>query len=172
MLETCIDPEADLQAMLWGMLTSEDKDLIHKMYTLVDEMGDYNLCKILCRRLCELDSDDLTNKSNLANALLDNCKYAEAERLFRQCLEAKKTSLGKTHPNTLSSMDSLVTVFNYQGKYAEAEMLSRQCLEARKTSLGETHPTTLISIGNLAGALDSQGKYAEAEMLYRRCLEA
>eukprot|EP00957_Ditylum_brightwellii_P018561 1395334-Ditylum_brightwellii.AAC.2 len=71
MLETCIDPEADLQAILWGMLMSKDKDLIYSMYTLVNEMGDYNLCKILCQQHWELDPDGSTNKSNLLTALLD-----------------------------------------------------------------------------------------------------
>eukprot|EP00957_Ditylum_brightwellii_P189146 14397665-Ditylum_brightwellii.AAC.1 len=70
-------------------------------------MGDYNLCEIMCRRLCELDPDNLTSKNKLVTALLYNCKDADAEMLSRKCLEARKASLGETHPETLTSMNHL-----------------------------------------------------------------
>eukprot|EP00957_Ditylum_brightwellii_P123981 9450630-Ditylum_brightwellii.AAC.1 len=77
--------------------------------------------------------DTLRSMSNLVDALDRQGKYAEAERLHQQCLEARKTSLGEMHPNTLRSMRNLTDALKNQGKYAEAEMLHRQCLEARKT---------------------------------------
>eukprot|EP00957_Ditylum_brightwellii_P017236 1299114-Ditylum_brightwellii.AAC.1 len=89
MLEKCVDPNADLQQMLVKMLESEDETMIIDMDTLVTEMGDYYLKELLCRRLCEIDSDNLDYRNSLACTVLAQGRYGEAEELLRQCLEAR-----------------------------------------------------------------------------------
>eukprot|EP00957_Ditylum_brightwellii_P171871 13084342-Ditylum_brightwellii.AAC.1 len=89
------------------MLESEDETMIFDMYTLVNEMGDYYLQELLCRRLCEIDSDDLGYRNRLALAVLAQGRYGEAEDLLRQCLEVITTEGGEDDPYTLVTMNNL-----------------------------------------------------------------
>uniref|UniRef100_A0A7S4RF89 Kinesin light chain n=1 Tax=Ditylum brightwellii TaxID=49249 RepID=A0A7S4RF89_9STRA len=179
MLEKCIDPNADVQTALEEMLKSDDEDLIWGMYDLVEEMGDWYLCEVLCQRLCEIDPDNVFYKERLACALDDQGKYAQAEALHRQCWEVRKKTLGEHHQGTLESIIGIANALDCQGKYAQAEALHRQCWEVRKKTLGEHHPDTLNVLNNMAVAkddnvaiaLNGQGKYAQAEALYRQCWE-
>jgi len=158
--------------MLVKMLASEDEKLLLDMRTLVTEMGDYYLKELLCRRLFELDSDSLKYRNMLACAVGGQGRYGEAEKLHRQCLEARKNALGEAHPDTLASINNLALAVYGQGRYEEAEELHRQCLEGRKNALGETHPYTLRTIHNLANAVKEQGRHEEAEELRRQYLDA
>ena len=76
--------------------------------------------------------------------------------------------LGKEHPDTLSSMNNMALVLDYQGKYDEAERMHRQVLDIRQRVQVPEHPDRLTSMGNLALVLDNQGKYDEAERIHRR----
>lgn len=78
--------------------------------------------------------------------------------------------LGKEHPNTLMSMNSLASALSKQGKNAEAEAMHRETLALGEKVLGKEHPDTLISMSNLAQALCRQRKNAEAEVLHRETL--
>jgi tetratricopeptide (TPR) repeat protein len=71
--------------------------------------------------------------------------------------------LGKEHPSTLMSMNSLTIVLKDQSKYEQAEEMLRQAFRLRETVLGKEHPSTLMSRNNLAGVLMDQGKYEQAE---------
>ena len=99
-------------------------------------------------------------------------RYEEAEPLFRRGLEARERTLGKDHPDTLSSVDNLAALYHDQGRYEEAEPLFRRGLEARERTFGKDHPQTLTSVNNLAMLYRAQGRYGEAEPLLRRVLEA
>jgi len=97
-------------------------------------------------------------------------KYAEAEAMHRKGLDLREKALGRDHPSTLSSMNSLANVLRSQGKYAEAEAMHRNALDLREKVLGRDHPSTLDSMNNLANVLGSQGKYAGAEAIHRNAL--
>jgi len=43
----------------------------------------------------------------------------------RQTLEIMEEVLGKTHPDTLTTMGNLAAVLERQGKYADAEAMNR-----------------------------------------------
>ena len=43
------------------------------------------------------------------------------EKIHRQALRLQETVLGKEHPSTLTSMNTLAGVLRDQGKYEEAE---------------------------------------------------
>uniref|UniRef100_A0A7S4UX92 Kinesin light chain n=1 Tax=Ditylum brightwellii TaxID=49249 RepID=A0A7S4UX92_9STRA len=158
MLERCIDPNADLQTALEEMLKTDDEYLIRGMCVLVYEMGDWYLCEVLCRRMCEIDPDELACKNNMAVALNKQGKYVQAEALYRQCWEVRKKTLGEDHPETLYSLNGMAVVLFRQGNYVQAEALHRQCWEVQKKTLGEHHPETLHSLNGMANALSSQGK--------------
>ena len=44
-------------------------------------------------------------------------KYLEAEKLYLRCIGLQKEVLGEKHPDTLSSMHNLGTIYDDQGKY-------------------------------------------------------
>jgi pentatricopeptide repeat protein len=98
-------------------------------------------------------------------------KYAEAEAIYRQTVQLKETVLGKDHPDTLITMNSLATSLLEQGNYIEAETMYRQTLQLRQRVLGKDHLDTLASTINLARSLYQQGKYAEAETMDRQTLQ-
>ena len=65
-------------------------------------------------------------------------------RLFSaRRVETRRRVLGAEHPDTLSSMNYLGTVYWAQGKYAQAEKMFNQTLEIRRRVLGPEHPDTL-----------------------------
>ena len=59
------------------------------------------------------------------------CSY-EAHVASTATLEIQRRVLGTEHPDTLSSMSNLASVYFYQGKFAEAEALHRQTMNRRR----------------------------------------
>jgi len=79
--------------------------------------------------------------------------------------------LGKEHPDTLTTLNTLTTInslaqtLNAQGDLAGACKLQEQVLEARGRLLGKEHPDTLTAMNNLALTLKAQGDLAGARKL-------
>jgi tetratricopeptide (TPR) repeat protein len=78
--------------------------------------------------------------------------------------------LGHEHPDTLTSMNKLATLYQDQGKYADAEPLFKEALVGSQKALGLEHPDTHTSMNNLASLYHNQGKYADAEPLFKEAL--
>jgi tetratricopeptide (TPR) repeat protein len=109
----------------------------------------------------------VTLQHEIADLLVAQGKYSDAEKLFRSVIEARARALGPEHPDTLDSRHRLIYALSRQSKYAEAEAEARQVLRLREKVLGPDNPDTAVSRYNLAEPLVEQGKYAEAEILYR-----
>jgi tetratricopeptide (TPR) repeat protein len=101
----------------------------------------------------------------------DMGNYNVAQEMGRDALEARETTLGAEHPDTLASVSNLGSVLERQGKYDEAEAMHRRALEGYEKVLGPEHPDTLTSVSQLGSVLERQGKYDEAEVMHRRDLE-
>ena len=97
--------------------------------------------------------------------------YPEAAKQLDAALDLRRRVLGREHPDTLRSMNSLAHVYWREGKYAQAEALQSQALQVQRRVLGPEHPDTLRSMNNLAIDYGAQGKYAQAEALYSQTLE-
>ena len=106
----------------------------------------------------------------IADLLTAQGKYVDAEKLYRNVIQARSAAVGPDHPDTLDSRHRLIYALTRQSKYAEAEMEARSVLRAREKLLGPEHIDTIISRYNLAEPLVEQGKYAEAESLYREVI--
>jgi tetratricopeptide (TPR) repeat protein len=115
--------------------------------------------------------DDPDVLSWLGSALLNVGRYAEAEALYKRALEIDEKALGKDHPDTATSLNTLAVLYHHQGKYAEAEALYKRALEIREKAIGKDHPATATSLNDLANLYHRQGKYAEAEPLLKLALE-
>ena len=87
--------------------------------------------------------DTLTARHNIARALADQGRPADAEAAFRQVLDARLRVLGPDHPRTLSTRHGIAAVLADQGRPADAEAEFRQVLDARLRVLGPDHPDTL-----------------------------
>lgn len=74
--------------------------------------------------------------NNLAVALSDNGKYAEAEVMHRETLVQREKILGKERAHTLATMNNLAEALSGQRKYAEAEVMHRGTLALREKILG------------------------------------
>ena len=97
--------------------------------------------------------------------------YPEAQRQVERAFELRKRILGKEHPDTLTSMNSLAELYCLQGNYVQAEPVFVEVLELRGRVLGEEHRDTLESMNNLAVLYFLQGKYVQAEPLSAKVLE-
>ncbi|KAH8689661.1 violaceus kinesin [Talaromyces proteolyticus] len=98
-------------------------------------------------------------------------RYNEAEIFFRDALHVQQKRYDRNHPNTLSSIGNLASIYQKQGRWNEAEELEVQVLKTCKTVLGIEHPDTLSSMGNLATIYYQQGRWEEAEELQMQALE-
>jgi tetratricopeptide (TPR) repeat protein len=99
-------------------------------------------------------------------------RYNKAISILKRNLEARERTLGREHPFTLTTMESLALLYKAQGNYSEAEPLYKRALEARERALGWEHPATLATAGSLASLYKAQGRHGEAEPLYVRVLAA
>ncbi|WNG62384.1 tetratricopeptide repeat protein [Archangium gephyra] len=125
--------------------------------------GDADVALLWARRAFETDND---RWEVLAQVLIRQGRFTEAEALLRRQLQAERTS-DLAHGWILHELG---LVLERQGKYAEAEALLRQSLSIKKQALGTHHPDYGSSLHEFARVLDSQGKYAEAEALLRQSL--
>ncbi|MCJ1471355.1 hypothetical protein MMC07_010003, partial [Pseudocyphellaria aurata] len=112
---------------------------------------------------------EVLNKAGRYAALHGN--YSTAEEMTGRALEEGTKMLGKTHPDTLTSVNNLASVLLEQGEYEAAEQMSRRALDGREKALGSEHPDTLTSVSNMASVLLGQRKYETAEDLNRRALD-
>lgn len=65
----------------------------------------------------------------LASILEVQGKYQAAEKSFQQVLYAREKLLGGEHPDTLGSVDRLVSFLRYQRKYERAKKMNERAYE-------------------------------------------
>ena len=118
----------------------------------------------------ETGASQRSDVKTLADILNYNSEAASAGELFQWILTLEEGSLGKGHPDTLSTVHQMANVFYNQGKYDEALDWYRRALSGKEKSLGKDHPNTLSTVHQIANVFSSQGKYDEALDWYRRAL--
>ena len=91
--------------------------------------------------------------------------------LYQHSLKLKTDKYGLNHPDTLSAMTDLASLYKSKGDYDSAQRLYRHCLKIRKSKLGPDHPNTLSSMNDLAGVYESMGDFNSALPLYQERLE-
>jgi tetratricopeptide (TPR) repeat protein len=99
----------------------------------------------------------------LANALRDQRRYAEAERLYKQALSDARKSDGEKSAAVEGNLYELGMLFGTQGRFAEAEAAWSEALAIRRASGNdEVWLRTLLS-----RVLVPQGKFIDAEQVLR-----
>jgi hypothetical protein len=74
--------------------------------------------------------------SNLTVLLQDEGDFAAAGAPLRQALAARERTLGKEHPDTVSSVNNLAALLSRKGDYSGVEPLARLALEASEHGRG------------------------------------
>lgn len=86
-------------------------------------------------------------------------------------VQVKEEKLGKEHPETLISMNSLGLALKSQGHYGSAEGVLRRVHEQEERLFRRESPDSLTTMNNLAIVLRHQGMLNEAHALYWRVIE-
>ena len=107
----------------------------------------------------------------MGECLYSDGRNNEAEKLLVKAMTTRKRVLGPEHPNTLTSMSNLSSIYFIQGRWKEAEELQVQVLETWKQVLGPEHPDTLTSMSNLSYTWKSLGNIQAAIALMKECFE-
>lgn len=107
----------------------------------------------------------------IADVLIDEGKYAEAENVLRQVVEVRTGVLGAENPDTLRSRNNLGLALLRGGKFAEAEREYRAVVALQTKVLGPEDPDTLMSRTGLATALFREANFVESEKESRAVLK-
>jgi len=105
-----------------------------------------------------------------------NCEslgqWRRAETVHKQCLVKRRLTLGAMHPQTLSSMNNLASLYVTQRQQLKkAERLLKECLSHRQQVLGMRHPHTLHTVNNLATLYVRSNRRYLAMEVYTDCAE-
>ena len=85
--------------------------------------------------------------------------YEKALEYYERALKGREKTLGKTHPDTLSTVMNIANVYNDGMKDCEkAEELYRRALEGYEAQLGKDHEHTKDCAENLARCLEQAGE--------------
>ena len=106
--------------------------------------------------------DTLSATFGLVLALRDQKKYAEAEPVCRELLDAAKRSLGETSPNTMRIQGALGAILQDQEKFAEAEHVYRELLATRAKTSGGSNLATVTTKAELGICLSKLDRFDEA----------
>ncbi|MCJ1428159.1 hypothetical protein MMC29_006067 [Sticta canariensis] len=91
---------------------------------------------------------------------------------IEQEVKARKSTLGKEHPDTLRSMHTLAICYSEAGRRQEALQLMKRVVKARRVALGKEHPETLRSIHALAIRYGDAGRRREARQIMEQVVGA
>lgn len=109
---------------------------------------------------------------DVAELFMDQGKYNDAEKLYRESVAGRRQTLGDASHKTLVAVDGLARVLVRLGQHSEAEPLMREVLKGVRRIDGDAHPNTIGSMANLAVALEAQGKNGDAAELMSEALDA
>ena len=69
-------------------------------------------------------------------------RYSDAEPLYLEALNIRRSQQGDLHPSTAASLNNLAALYCVQGRYSDAEPLYLQAIAIWMEKLGENHPNT------------------------------
>jgi len=112
-----------------------------------------------------------TAMTGVGRALGGQGQFADAERMFRESLDIRRTLYGDEHLDVAESLFYLGLVLE-KGKadYVQAESLFREALRVRRKLLGESNAIVARTLRGLGVLLMSEEKWPEAERVCREAL--
>jgi len=153
---------------------SEAAGLLYKVGKYLHQRGDYRGAREHLERsleICETaGSDTLGVTGFLARVYFRQGNYSKALEWYDRSLAGLEKSLGRDHPNTLTTVYHIALVYETQGHYSKALELYDRALVGQEKSIGRDHSSTLITVGRMGSVYDSQGDNRKALELYDRAL--
>jgi CHAT domain-containing protein len=98
-------------------------------------------------------------------------QYKDAEPTIQKALAIRERVFGKQHPQTLSSVLNLATLYSNRHDFALAEPLLKQIIEHRTTIYGTQHRETVRAWGELATLHLNRADYQQAEPIFVNVLK-
>jgi tetratricopeptide (TPR) repeat protein len=123
------------------------------------------------RVLGEEHRSTLYSMDRVAQILVDQNRWDEAESLYREALEVKRRVLGDEDRSTLGTKVNLAVLQGNRGRLDEAETVYRETMEIGRRVFGEASSLTWMPMNNMALICTLQGRYDDAERWWRRVLE-
>jgi len=121
---------------------------------------------------------------NIANSLIGEGSYVEAEQLARRALVIFERKFGADHPYTAASHNAIGNSLNELGRYRAwddpeaARPYFEQAIEhymraiaIRETNVGRDHPSIAVNLHNLGEAQRRLGRWEDAMASYQRALD-
>ena len=146
------------------------RQTLGKIYS---DLGEYTVAQqhfqrafdLRCEQLGKDDPLTLSTMADVADALQNASKLAEAEALGAEVLTRFTRVLGAEHLDTIRAMDSLAYTYRYEGKFSEAETLQKRAIALRRRVQGSENPEFFEPASNLVAIYLRRGQLAEAEAL-------
>lgn len=107
----------------------------------------------------------------VASFMDEQGQYADSEAMARRSMDICMDLLGKNHPDTLSSMETLELAYVNLARYREAEEIGKRVLDTRTEDLGPEHPDTLRSLQMYILVLSHIGYINKAAKMGRDLLD-
>lgn len=172
----------EAQAIRTAHPEADDREIINDALLLASlkfhrgefDEAEHLLVPILARTRAALgDRHELTVAvlSNLAVALKNQGRPAEARPYSEECLATARLVFGEDHPHALVATANLASLLQALKEYAEAEALYRQLLRHYQEREQLDHPTAIAAANNLSSLFLAQERHEEAETLLRETLE-
>lgn len=108
----------------------------------------------------------------IARVLSKAYEWRAAEELVTWTIEESSKLVGKNHPNTITAMANLATLYCNQGRWTDAEVLDVKVLNARSIVLGKEHLDTITAMDDLAATYENLGRSEEAKVLVLKALKS
>ncbi|MCJ1453499.1 hypothetical protein MMC28_003846 [Mycoblastus sanguinarius] len=89
---------------------------------------------------------DLAAIYNLGNLYTDQCKMAEAEKMYLRALNGFEKVWGPEHKTAVDTVNNLAILYSNQGRLAEAEKLFQRALDGKEKTWGPEHISTLNTV--------------------------
>ncbi|MCC8146940.1 MAG: tetratricopeptide repeat protein, partial [Bacteroidales bacterium] len=123
------------------------------------------------------NSIQLENKRNqafasvcLASLNIYIGEYGEAQNLMIQTLPLAKNYLGERHPDYVTSLSNLGSLYTMQGEFAKAEPLLKEALQLTYESFGEEHSQYFTTLNALAYLYQELNMFEQAEPMYEKSI--
>lgn len=109
--------------------------------------------------------------NNLATALYESGKYAEAESAYEKAIHTYRQYFGKQHHFVMDCLNKLAATYYKQGKYIDAERYYLEGLELEKQLLKPGSLEIAVTANNLAAIYQKLGDDEEAEKYFQYALD-
>ena len=110
--------------------------------------------------------------NNLATIYADKLENTEAEKLYREALDAMAIAYPDgQHANIARALHGLATVLLQDKRYDEAEEMHSRSLAMKEALLGPSHPSVAISLSGIADLYVAQGQVTKARRALVRAIE-